>query len=471
MARTFTPWLVAVFAAALLCTSAPVVMAQGGNISISGGPAGGIEVDPAGVIKLKAITDDSANLALKRIKSLRASAEGKLAKSSKMRKISLTRLEKVVAEAIAKGEQPSPEMLNLAGLTRVEYVFLSPETKDVIIAGPAEPFTDDPTGRMIGMETGRAIVQLEDLVVALRAFPPGSKPTGIIRCSIDPTKEGIANLQRKVGELVEISRKLRRAPGAAEIQRAKEVLKESQGLHQVTIGGVSPKTHFAKTLVEADYRMKLIGLGLDRPPVKITSFVSRLGGAGLGNNSLVRWYFVPDYQCLRVSADENALQLVGEGVKLVGEDELVNASGERKVKGGSNSASKAFTTSFTANYAKLAHKAPVYAELRNLIDLSVAAAFMQAKDYYGKIGWRIETFGDEKKFAVETYNSPKQVEPVCTVVGDGGRLTFPIAGGVTIQPREAISSGNLLQDSDGAVAKKHAELSITDLPADQWWWD
>jgi hypothetical protein len=217
--------------------------------------------------------------------------------------------------------------------------------------------------------------------------------------------------------------------------------------------------------------MKLIGLGLDRPPVKITTFVSRLGSSGLGNNALVRWFFVPDYQCLRVGAEDMALQLVGDGVKLIGEDELVSAGGERRATGGSNAASKAFTESFTKNYGKIAAKAPVYAELRNLIDLSVAAAFMQAKDYYAKIGWRAETFGDESKLSVETWHAPKQVEPVCTVIGGGGRLTFPIAGGINIQPRKAISSENLLSDDEGAVAKKYEALKSATVPADNWWWD
>ena len=39
---------------------------------------------------------------------------------------------------------------------------------------------------------------------------------------------------------------------------------------------------------------------------------------------------MPDYQCVRVSEDKLAMELVGDGVKLVGEDELVSASGERR---------------------------------------------------------------------------------------------------------------------------------------------
>ena len=43
----------------------------------------------------------------------------------------------------------------------------------------------------------------------------------------------------------------------------------------ITVNGVSPKTHFAQVMVEADYRMKLIGIGLETPPVRLVSYVDR----------------------------------------------------------------------------------------------------------------------------------------------------------------------------------------------------
>ena len=85
------------------------------------------------------------------------------------------------------------------------------------------------------------------------------------------------------------------------------------------------------------------------------------------------------------------MELVGDGVKLVGEDELVSAEGERQAAGRGDKASQAFVTSFTKIYSELADRSPVYAELRNLIDLAVAAAYIQQQDLYGKAGWKMET--------------------------------------------------------------------------------
>ena len=188
----------------------------------------------------------------------------------------------------------------------------------------------------------------------------------------------------------------------------------------MSVNGVSPKTHFAQVLVEADYRMKLIGIGLEKPPVRLVSYVDRANPAQVSRNALQRWYFVPDYQCVRVSDDRLAMELVGDGVKLVGEGRTGHgrrAAASRGQK--SNKASQDFVTSFTKKYPELADRSPVYAELRNLIDLSVAAAYIQKQDFYGKAGWKMPLLGNEKDFAVETYNSPKQVAAAVNAIWKG----------------------------------------------------
>src|SRR5207249_2185508 len=80
-------------------------------------------------------------------------------------------------------------------------------------------------------------------------------------------------------------------------------LKESLGLQNIRIMGVPTTTHFAQVLVEADYRMKLIGIGLEQPPVKMASYVQNANPAGVSRNALQRWFFVPDYKCVRVADD------------------------------------------------------------------------------------------------------------------------------------------------------------------------
>ena len=161
----------------------------------------------------------------------------------------------------------------------------------------------------------------------------------------------------------------------------------------ITITGVSPKTHFAQVLVEADYNMKLIGIGLKQPPVNITSFIE--AATLRSGNRLQRWYFQPNYDSVSLSDDKYAMQLSGSGVKLVGEDETVSAQGQRNRTGGANKASRKFTTSFTKAYNDLAKVRPLFAELRNLIDLSIGAAFIQKMGLYEDAEWNMDTFLDE----------------------------------------------------------------------------
>jgi hypothetical protein len=73
--------------------------------------------------------------------------------------------------------------------------------------------------------------------------------------------------------------------------------------------------------------------------------------------------------------------------------------------------------------------------------------------------------------SVEVYSEPKQVETAVNAVWKGSSLMTPIGGGVDIQPLNALSSKNLLQDGDGAVQKVHADTVLTHLVPGQWWWD
>jgi hypothetical protein len=243
------------------------------------------------------------------------------------------------------------------------------------------------------------------------------------------------------------------------------------GRQIIRIGGVPASTHFAQVMVEADYRMKLIGIGLEQPPVNIASFVALASPAMVARNALQRWYFVPDYQRIKVTDDGQAAEFVGLGVKLVGEDELVSTSGGRTRTSGQSGASQRFTRGFTEKYSQLAERAPVYAQLRNCIDMLVAAAFIDKHDLYTEAGVHLGALGDESKYPVETFNAPKEVAAAVNSLWKGRRLMTPIGGGVEIRAGMAVDPSNQKADDDGAVAKARGEIDIKSLPADKWWWD
>ena len=435
------------------------------------GTAAGVVIDGKGVLHKRSVTDPGGQVTRERIAAAKASMPPELTRSSRSRKISLTRLEKQI---VKNGGVATDEMRYLAGLQRVRHVFCYPESGDVVIEGPAEGWIQfefrldlDVAKRVVGMTSGRPVVQLQDLVVALRAFPPGGQGTPEIGCSIDPTQQGLAEMRRFLS-----TSGSNFAVGQEQAVAAYMVngLRTSLGMQEISVNGVPPDTHFAQVLVEADYRMKLTGIGLEQPPVRMVSFVERVNPAAVSRNALFRWYFVPDYNCVRRSKDGLGMELVGDGVKLVGEDELVTADGQRSAAGRASSASQMFTTSFTKKYPELAKYSPVYAELRNLIDLVVAAAYIQEQDYYGKAGWTMELFASEEAFAVQTYQPPKQVESTVAAIWKGRRLMTPIGGGVQIQAAMALEPENVLADDNDKVAELRKETNVK-LAKDQWWWD
>jgi len=172
-----------------------------------------------------------------------------------------------------------------------------------------------------------------------------------------------------------------------------------------------------------------------------------------------------------VAEDDMAMELVGQGVKLVGASEVVAATGVRVAGGGQSKASSLYCQAFTANYPQIALRSPVYGQLKNLIDLAVAAAFIQKQDYYGAADWKMGTFGDERQLSVEVFEAPKTVEPASTAVWKGNRLMTPIGGGVEIEPLRAVQSENRLKDDKGTVKQARESVSLDHLATGQWWWD
>jgi hypothetical protein len=356
-------------------------------------------------------------------------------------------------------------MRRLAGLQRAQYVFFYPEERDIVIAGPAEGWVEDLSGRVVGLTTGRPTLLLEDLVVALRAFPPGSRTKPFLGCTIDPRPEGVAQLARFRKSIPPAIPEDQRELATVQIAQG---MRDSLGMSIVRVFTVSENTHFAQVLIESDYRMKLIGIGLEPPPVEMVTFIGALNAANV--SAMQRWWFTPHYDCVKVTEDGLAMELVGEGVQLQNEDVTLGPDGKVVAAGKKpNKASTQFTTAFTKKYAEISARAPVFAQLRNMIDLAIAAAFIRDQDYYAQAGWRPGAFTEEARLPAETLATPKQVQCVVNAVWKGDQLYVP-AGGVSIHPHLALEKERRQADKEGKLKARREKLAIN-LPGDRWWWD
>jgi hypothetical protein len=425
-----------------------------------------VAIDADGVLSVTRFDDPGGRLRMARIAAAKTALADDVLRRSDLRKVSLVRLERALSKRIAAGESPDDAMRHLAGLLWVQYVFYYPEEKDIVIAGPAEGWFTDASGRAVGADTGRPVLLLEDLAVALRAYPPDSTDKPFIGCTIDPDREGLAKLRQFQTTVPRVIPESQRGPAAVAIARG---MRDSLGMAHIRVFGISEKTHFARVLVEADYRMKLIGIGLEPPPVKMATFLGSLQGAS--ESTLQRWWFTPNYDCLKVTPDGLAMELIGEGVQLLGEDKLIGADGSLSAGGARpGKASELFTTGFTRKYPEIAEASPVYAQMRSLIDLLVAAAFLREHDYYGRAGWKLGVLGDETALPVQTYDNPKQV--MCAVNSEwkGSRLFTPAGGGVSIRADQALAPERQFPDANSKLDAAYKDVGKR-LPTERWWWD
>lgn len=430
-------------------------------------PTFGISIDADGIVEVKTFADDG-RLAAERLRAAKADLLADLFKLAPLRKVSLRRLEEQLSAALRAGKVDD-ELLHLAGLQRVQYAFCYPaeggRPGDIVLAGPAEGWVKDAAGRSVGVTSGKPTLLLEDLAVALRAYPPGGRDRPFLGCTIDPRAESLQRVQ-------EFQRTIPRSVHASQrsqvAQQVAHGLQQALGMADVRVFGISPRTHFAHVLIEADYRMKLIGIGAEPPPVKMATFISALDSPKNGN--LQRWWFTPDYDCLRVTDDRLGVELIGQGVQLQSEDKTIGPGGKLGEGSPPSKPSLAYTSAFTNKYEEISAKSPVYAQLRAVIDLAILAAVFRKHDYYAQANWQAETLRDEKEFAVETHDTPKEAQCVAISLWKGSRLLTPAGGGVSIVADEALAEERWQKDANGELAKRCADAQKNEIAA-SWWWD
>ena len=422
---------------------------------------GGIAVDPEGVVRAVFVRDATGKLAIKRREEAASkNLPSDLNTYSKLRKVSLVRLEKACLKFADEQKNVSPDMQYLAGLQRIDYVFVFPETQDLVLAGPAEGFATDPTGRAVGITTGRPPLRLDDLIVALRALERG----GMLGCSIDVRPDNMNQLRRYLAA--------NSYPAASDVAKARfGDMARVLGMQDVRIMGIPSESHFASVLVEADYRMKRISMGLESSGIR--GLPSHLSMIAPGQNTIQRWWFTPLYDtCIR-SDDGLAYQLAGQRAQLLAEEELPTASGNLTKAATTRVSTKRFAQRFTDKFTELADKSPAFAELQNLIDLSIVAALFKKDRLPDKVSWSRSLFLDEARAKFVKYNVPRQVPSAANFRDAGKVIVGLVGGGVTIQPLETAGSLEFKQDEGEAVAgarKKSEQIRETD-PEHPWWWD
>lgn len=450
------------------CCSAAAVAQTGGN----GQPLGvtvqlptlGVSIDSAGILSTKVFSDPDGAIVQERLVRLRTRMPQDLLRQSRCRKISLKKLQTACFAAIRDSGNPTPVMKALAGLTRIEYVFVLPDQNDIVIAGPAEPWIENVAGRNVGIYSALPILNLSDFAVAVRCFPPAGKQFNWVACSIDPTPQGIQRLQQFNRNLPKQIQPHQQAQAASVFR---EQMQEALGLASVNVYGIDPRTHAAQIMIEADYRMKLMAVGLEDPLVpRLTTFIEALTGSP---KDLQRWWLTPDYKCLKQAGDGLSVQFIGRGVSLQTENIVLgaNANIQRKPTKPSRAA-RIYAKSFTENFDALASVKPVFAQLRNLVDCLIAAAWIRNQTGWKKCDLDPELFTDETRLPTRTQPAVRHAKCVANAVWKRHVLLLPAGGGVSISPGDALKSSNVKGDSSQQLKAMAQTIDVEDT---NWWWD
>ena len=56
--------------------------------------------------------------------------------------------------ALAAGHLPADDMVLMAGLEKIQYVLVYPDSGDIVSAGPAGDWITSPEGRIVSRESG-----------------------------------------------------------------------------------------------------------------------------------------------------------------------------------------------------------------------------------------------------------------------------------------------------------------------------
>jgi hypothetical protein len=428
--------------------------------------AGGVYVDSAGLLKKLPLSSDSSLIAIRR-GAFDQAATGNAHRPSVLRKVSLPRLEREVQLLHAQGREPTEAMQTLAGLKRIQYVLIYPETGDIVLAGPAGDWRRDSEGRYVNAETGGPVLNLDDLVVTLRnAYTDMSR----FGCSIDPWQDNLAAAKA-------VNEKWSKQPLRSGTQRQQWLgeVRDAIGRQDIRVYGIDPRTRVGRVLIEADYRMKLVGIGLEEGVPGLTSYLAsiELGKDGkVPPMNVLRWWFALNYDSVSATAARDAFQLKGPGVKVLSENELLTERGERVHTGDSDDLTRGFAESFTKNFDKLATKYPIYAELRNVFDLALVSTLIASHDLPGQVGWHMTHFGPQGEYAPLLAAAPTEVESVMNHrILCGKHVVAVVSGGVRVEARPLAEKASVKTDTYGLMAGERRTAAPQNLVRRAWWWD
>lgn len=411
---------------------------------------GGVSVMPNGLL------DNATVDNLFRLSRLRAEASepvpAAMQNATPLRRVSLRRLEAAIQDCQANGKELPDEIKYLAGLQQIRHVFVYPEQHDIVLVGPGEGWKIDKQGNVVGAFNGRPVMLLDDLLVALRTARGAAD--GGITCSINPTAEGLVRIA-----------KLRLQTGD-DPRRAAATMEQLLGPQRITFTGVPVTSHFARVLVAADYRMKRLGMGFEKAPVRgLPSYLSMLRSSARSGSMAPRWWMEPAYEPILCSPDRLAWEFRGGSVKTLTEDGMILASGERRGVVRTNATAQRWADLMTEKYDELAVAEPIFGQLRNCMELAIVGALIVKERLADRAGYSMPLLLDGATLTTDVYPAPSQIATKASLVRKGRTWMISASGGV------ALHSWGIVDRVEKTDALAAVKAEVAGNKNDAWWWN
>ena len=127
-----------------------------------------------------------------------------------------------------------------------------------------------------------------------------SSPDARFGCNITPTQASLADVNAYVAETGKSPLK----PGQRDTWLKQ--LREKLGKQEIEVFGIDPRTRAGLVLVEADYRMKLVGMGLEEGVLGVPSYLQMINvpkGQSPPPMDVLRWWFTLNYDAVAATSE------------------------------------------------------------------------------------------------------------------------------------------------------------------------
>ncbi len=247
------------------------------------------------------------------------------------------------------------------------------------------------------------------------------------------------------------------------------------GRQTISVDGIDPRTRVAGVLVEADYRMKLVGMGLEDGTVDVPSYLSLIQvprGEAPPPLDVLRWWFTLKYDAVHATDKHDAFEIRGPGVQVLSENELLTALGQQVHTGKSEPLNQEFAQRFSTHFASLAQKYPVYADLQNIFDLALVSALIQSEQLADSVDWHMTCFLDPQQYQPALGPVPQSVDTVINHrVINQKHIVVGVSGGVHVEPWTFVRGSSIATDNYGKLSAERTGAAAKELPLEAWWWD